>query len=226
MLVIGKIIKLNFFLIFKHNMDEFALDARILLIRNVLVSLIETAVDIELSDTNTDARAPLRSIINLLILHGRELASAPETRRDIKNHAFKLKRTQTCLTVFRMLFNIKQHRFSANMHFRQVKEHVPAALPVSIEARIMIETHLPQYRKARQSLKEPPVFKVDQIVGGRDSTNRWWLSRVLHVHNEPGTKIYWYYIHFEGWPKSSREWICSRSYSIRSYNPKKHILRR
>ena len=128
--------------------------------------------------------------------------------------------------IHKMLYNIQDNKSIDNIHFREINISLKKLPPIPIEKRIIMETKLPHFRYTRQFRKDPPLFKVDQIVGARDSENKWWLSRVLQVYTDPQSNHYWYYIHFEGFDAMHREWINSKTYRVRTFNSQKHFLKR
>lgn len=207
---------------------EFSRQCMVLILKNHALELINLIVSTEHDDDARIVHKYTYMLINLLIVNGSVLEDEETSTNIIQNALHHIKDGYLTMCLHKMMRNIIQKKSYENIHFRVIKPHSSVSLRIPSEKRKYIESKLPQFRYVRQKFKTktPPKFKVDQIVGARDKTNRWWLSRVLHVYNDSDSKFYWYYVHFEGWPKSSREWICSSTYSIRQFNPKKHILRR
>lgn len=165
---------------------------------------------------------------NMLIVHGACLAREPEFVELLFRRVYQLELKYDSIVLFKMLSNIKGGNHIDNIHFRYVEDvnlnNVP---PIPAEARLQIEKTLPQMRYQKQLKKRSKkIFKVGQIVGARDKENKWWLSRVLHVCQPADTNTCWYLIRFEGWNSLHDEWINSNTYRVRSFNPKKHILKR
>jgi hypothetical protein len=125
-----------------------------------------------------------------------------------------------------MLNNIRKKKFADNLHYREINQVMSSAPPIPVEERIAIEKNLPTFRYSRQIKKKLKPFKVDQIVGAKDKENKWWLARILHVHNTPNASHVWYYVYFEGWGSAHNEWINSSTYRVRAYNPRRHFLKR
>lgn len=213
--------------IFSH---EYATEGILLVIKNTIFNLINMIIDAEDNDDSKSATAYVHLLINTIIINGKILEQSKAVTCTIQEKIACLSNSYSIMCLHKMLVNILQCQSCDNIHFRVIQHIANKYPPMAENVRKIIELRLPQfrYRKQIQELrnKQPPRFKVNQIVGGRDKTNRWWLSRVLHVYTDHNSKFHWYYVHFEGWPKCSREWICSSSYSIRPFNPKRHILKR
>ena len=214
----------------KISSREYLNESMLLIIKNNIFNLIDMIIDAEDNENNKSAKMYINLLINTIIINGKILEQSETVSHDIQEKLSAISKSYSVMCLYKMLANINKHRSVDNVHFRVIQPITNKYPPMPEDLRKVIELRLPQfrYRKQMQVLrnKPPPQFKVDQIVGGRDKTHRWWLSRVLHVYNDPNSKFHWYYVHFEGWPKCSREWICSSSYSIRQFNPKRHVLKR
>lgn len=62
-------------------------------------------------------------------------------------------------------------------------------------------------------------FDVDEIVGAKDKSGKWWMSRVLAIYNYNSHVVY--YVEFLGWGTQFNEFI-SDKFRIEKYKPKKH----
>jgi hypothetical protein len=202
--------------------DEYYDDLQIPLIKFTLLNqfnIIEQSV--------LNRYLSVKMLQNMLILHGKALANVPEFINLLFRRLFQLQLKYDERVLFKILTNIKQHKYRNNIHFRYMENvnlnNIP---PIPAENRLFIEKTLPQIRYQKQFKKIPKPFKVGQIVGAKDKENKWWLSRVLHVHKPTDTNIYWYYIRFEGWGNMHDEWINSRTYRVRYFNAKKHFLKK
>jgi hypothetical protein len=209
---------------------EYVTEGMTLIIKNNIFNLINMIIDAEDNDNIKSANTYINLLINTIIINGKLLEQVKSITYNIQEKITTISNSYSTMCLHKMIVNILHCRSCDNMHFRVIQPVTNKYPPIAEDIRKVIELRLPQfrYRKQMQVLrnKQTPQFKVNQIVGGRDKTHRWWLSRVLHVYNDPNSKFHWYYVHFEGWPECSREWICSSSYSIRQFNPKKHVLKR
>jgi hypothetical protein len=207
-----------------HVMGEFKYDIDQLILRTTISTLIAMIEDIVDKSEIYQLMGMLR---NIIILNEKLLSKNTGLVDDISKMIANTDLTHfNKLMVHKMLHNIKSNKPLNNIHFRETIASIHKIPPISVENRAIIEKTLPYFRTTKQMKKDPPIFKVDQIVGARDSENKWWLSRVLHVHNDPQSKHYWYYIHFEGFNAMNREWINSKTYRVRRFNSKKHFLKR
>ena len=202
---------------FKQDIDHLILRTTI----STLIAMIEDIVD------QRDTYQLMSVLRNMIILNEKLLSKDARLVDDIGKMIANTDLTHfNKLIVHKMLYNIRSKNPLNNINFRETSASIHKIPPISVENRAIIEKTLPHFRNIRQMKKDPPVFKVDQIVGARDSENKWWLSRVLHVHNDPQSNHYWYYIHFEGFNAMNREWINSKTYRVRRFNSKKHFLKR
>jgi hypothetical protein len=210
--------------------NEYLTEGILLVIKNNIFNLFDMIIDAEDNENIKSVEIYINLLINTIIINGKTLEQYKSITYNIQEKILSISNSYRTMCLHKMIYNILHCRSCDNIHFRVIQPIVTKYPPIPEDIRKNIELKLPQFKYSKQmqslSNKQPPQFKVDQIVGCRDITHRWWLSRVLHVHNDSNSKFYWYYVHFEGWPKCSREWICSSSYSIRKFNPKRHILKR
>lgn len=163
---------------------------------------------------------------NMIILHGKILKKMPTFIKTIEGFVqqFEL-RYDTCV-IYKMLYNITNNHLQDNIHFRFVDEDIQKYPSMSTEDRIILEKKIINIRFAYQSKKKHEAFKVGQIVGAKDKEMKWWLARILHVHNDEERAGFWYYIRFEGWGSIHDEWIYSETFRVKWYNPRKHFLKK
>jgi len=64
-----------------------------------------------------------------------------------------------------------------------------------------------------------PIYEKGEIIGARDGTGKWWLSRVLAVSCIEHVCVY--YVEFCGWGPSFNEFI-SNTNRLEKFNPYRH----
>jgi hypothetical protein len=209
---------------------EYAQQSMVFLIKNNIINIINMINDAEDNENMNVSYDHVILLINTLIINGKLLEKHQAVILIIFHKIHNIQKSYAKSCLYKILHNITTKKSYKNIHFRIIKKIFNNNPPISEDIRKNIESTLPQFRYCRQAcnlLKNNiKKFKIDQIVGARDKNNKWWMSRILHVYNDPNSKFSWYYVHFEGWSKCDREWICSSSYSVRVFNPRKHILKR
>ena len=177
------------------------------------------------SDDKTYLHQLYNMLKNTLIIHGDTLYKMTDFTNEIDNYLSLIELNYNRCIIHKMISNIKNNNYMENIYFREVTYAVSNVPPMSVTERISIETTLPQFRYSRQIKKKRSPFNVDDIVGAKDKENKWWLARILHRFDAPETEDYWYYIRFENHGPLHDEWICSKTYRVRYFNPKKHFLK-
>ena len=210
----------------KHFTKEYVSDIKALIIKSTILNHIQLIQEINESDDKSILFRMFSNLKNMLLLHGPELNKSSHLLNDISNVMSILPLDYNRYVIHKMLKNIKLGLYEENLHFRDVSIEISNIPPMPTEERLLIERKLPQFNYSKQIKKNVKPFTVNQIVGAKDKENNWWLSRVLHVYDAPHDNIYWYYIRFEGWGEIHDEWINSRTYRVREYNPRKHFLKR
>lgn len=206
--------------------NEYNVDISYLIVKTNILNIIAMIEDMDLTEDKLPIHQSMCILRNMIILHGRIFIKHPEMIDIVENSLSCINLDYNRFILHKMLNNIRMGKIGDNIHFREVQDVIHNMPPMSVEDRITIEKKLPQFRYTRQIKKAPSKFKVGMIVGAKDKENRWWLSRVLHIHNDPKSQNYWYYIHFEGWPDACNEWINGKTYRVRYFNAKKHFLKR
>jgi len=201
-------------------------EINILLIKNIIVGHISLIHEIYDSDDMTHMHQIFSNLKNTIILHSKTLRQYPNLIDIIENNVSMIKSTYDKYVIHKMLINIKTGRYKDNMHFRSIADMNSTTPPIPAEERLLIEKKLPHLRFSRQIKKNQKPFNVGEIVGAKDKENKWWLSRVLHRYDTPDSEDYWYYIRFENHDSIHDEWINSKTYKVRSFNPRKHFLKR
>ena len=84
-----------------------------------------------------------------------------------------------------------------------------------------LEKHLDQ----KEKVHKPRKFKVNDIVGVKDRTNKWRMARVLLIIEDESYFTPWYYVHFHNWDERFREWI-GDSNRIKPYIPERDGFRK
>jgi hypothetical protein len=80
--------------------------------------------------------------------------------------------------------------------------------------------------KGKEKEKEKQLFfKIGQIVGARDPSRQWWMSRILYMFTDPAYPYPWYYVSYEGWATIHREWISSPLRIRAFYAPRDKLYR-
>ncbi len=205
--------------------SEYTGDAYDLVIKSTIINQINIIQDMSSFEDAVDIHQMMNILKNMLIIHGRDIHRMQFT--DI------IEQEITCLdlnysrfVLHKMLNNIRRKKFIENLGFREINKVISSMPPIAPELRAAIEQKLPMFRRSRQIKKTLKPFRVDQVVGAKDKENKWWLARILHAHNTPNSPDMWYYVHFEGWGHSADEWIHSRTYRVRDFNPRRHFLKR
>ena len=205
---------------------EYTGDINRVILRSIIERILAGA---PINDDNVENKIkPTLTIIrNILIVNGKLMEDSPKLCAYVENSIWKYPASYERDIIYKLIRNIKLRKSKANIHFRSIRKIVPSNMPMPVDLRKCLEKKLLNSSFCRQPMDKPSAkFSVGQIVGARDKTFKWWLSRVIYVYNDLNSTHYWYYVHFEGWPKFMREWICSSTYAVRYYNPKKHPLRK
>lgn len=213
----------------KHNniyTNEHENDIHDLIIRSNILNHILLIHELSNNEDKTVQYQMYNTLKNLLILHGKYIHNSKIFIVDIEKHINLLELSYNRYVIHKMLNNIKKGNYKDNIHFREINIAVNNIPPISAEERIAIEEKLPQFNYSRQIKKNQKPFNVGEIVGAKDKENKWWLARVLHRHDAPDCADYWYYIRFENCGSMHDEWISSKTFRVRYYNPKKHFLKR
>lgn len=189
-------------------------------IKSTIISMLYILVDMEDSDDKSYDYSILNVLTNFIILH-RSIINSSELKTDIKAIGNKIKSDFIKSRIFKLL-----NPNNNTIHFCELNLHLNNKPPLNAEDIIIIEKTLPQISKKIRFKKEYKIFKPDEIVGAKDKENNWWLSRILHVFSPPDNNNTWYYVRFEGWGPEYDEWINSKTFKVRPFNPKKHILKR
>lgn len=177
-------------------------------------------------DDSTTVRQMTSMLKNMIILHGKQLQTMPQFVKNIEGSLTDHELRYDVFVIYKMLHNITNRMIHDNIHFRSVNENIQKYPPLSTESRIILEKKVKYMRYSYQAKKKRTPFEIGQIVGAKDKEMKWWLSRILHVHNEPNRSGYWYYIRFEGWGPIHDEWIYSETYRVRWFNARKHFLKK
>ena len=202
--------------------SEYIDDTKKLLIKTNISNILNLIND---SDEPIEIKQMINILKNMLILHNQQLQTMSQFIKNIEGSIIEWKSQYDKNIIYKMLYNIKKAT-QDNIHFRYVNENIRKYPPIPIEERIVLEKKLKFARFSYQVKKKHEPFQVGQIVGAKDKEMKWWLSRILHVHNEPTKAGYWYYIRFEGWGPMHDEWIYSETYRVRWFNPRKHFLKK
>lgn len=211
-----------------YQASEYVSDSLPLLVKTIIKNLLMVIEDI---DDKVSSQSLMDVLKNTIILHGKTIALMPEFIIYIENALMGQELVYNIFIIYKMLKNLKDKQVSQNIHFRVINDKVSSLPPISTEQRIIIENNITRMRFSRQIKKRVCMFKVGQIVGARDKNNNWWLSEVIHIHDDPNYAGYWFYIRFKGWDLNGdksmhNEWISSESFRIKFYNPRKHFLKR
>ena len=209
----------------KEPPREYNDDIAALILKTTLLNHLALIQEINDSDDKTLLYQMINNFKNMLILHGRVLNKNPRITESVENYLYKIQLDFSSV-IYKMIDNIRNKKYSDNLYFRDVNANNSNTPPIPVEQRKLIESGLPQFKYSRQIKKPIKPFVVNQIVGAKDKENKWWLSRILHVHEQPDSANYWYYVRFEGWGALYDEWINSKTYRVRAYNPRKHFLKR
>ena len=203
---------------------EYNDDIAALILKTTLLNHLSLIQEINDSDDKTLLYQMINNFKNMLILHGRVLNKNPRITESVENYLYKIQLDFSSV-IYKMIDNIRNKKYSDNLYFRDVNNNNSNTPPIPVEQRKLIESMLPQFKYSRQIKKPIKPFVVKQIVGAKDKENKWWLSRILHVHEQPDSANYWYYVRFEGWGELHDEWINSKTYRVRAFNPRKHFLK-
>jgi hypothetical protein len=205
---------------------EYNEEINILIMKSTIMTQLSLIEDIEELSDGLVMRQMYNVVKNLLIINGPVLHRHPHFVEEMERCVAEFDRCYDSYTLKNMLRNIKKGVYRANMTFREITDTVSNLPPISAEKRKEIEETLPQFRQPKQMKKAPEVFIVDEIVGAKDKENKWWLARILHRYQTAQSPDIWYYIRFENCGPMHDEWICSRTYRVKRYNPRKHFLKR
>ena len=202
---------------------EYIKDSEKLLIKSNIMNMISLIDD---CDEPAETKRLHNILKNMIILHGKQLINMPEFILNVER---VLKTQESCYEIyvlFKILHNIKFNSVIDNIHFRYVEQDIECFPPIPPEERAILEKKIKYITFTYQAKKKQDAFKVGQIVGAKDKENKWWLSRILHVYNDPQRDGFWYYVRFEGWGELHDEWIYSETYRVRRFNPRKHFLKK
>lgn len=210
----------------QNYIHEYESDINILIIKSTILNHISAMSEISDCIDKTIIHQMYNILKNLLILHGKNIYNLSHFILEIENNINLLELSFNRFIIHKMLNNIKNGRCSDNIHFREIDTFIGNTPPISTEDRINIEEKLPQFMNSKQIKKKQKPFNVGEIVGAKDKENKWWLARVLHRHDAPDCADYWYYIRFENCDAMHDEWISSKTFRVRYFNPKRHFLKR
>lgn len=192
----------------------------------VKTNIMNTLTLIEECDEPIERKKMINMVKNMVILHGKILKTMPIFIKNIEGSLMNQELHYDIFVIFKMLYNIKINKLQDNIHFRSVNENIKKHPPIEPEEMAIIERKIKYMRFSYQTKKKHDPFKVGQIVGAKDKEMKWWLSRILHVHNDDERAGYWYYVRFEGWGPIHDEWIYSETYRVKLFNPRKHFLKK
>ena len=204
--------------------NEYSNEINDILIKSNIMNIVTIIHDTIDSEDKTNVHQLYNILKNTLIINSRALNTMPNFTKEIDNYLTLIAVDYNRLLIHKMLSNIRNN--IDNKQFREIGYGTSNIPPMSIEERIIIESKLPQFRKVRQFKKNQAPFNVDEIVGAKDKENKWWLARVLHRFDTPESADFWYYVRFENQDAIHDEWICSKTYRVRHFNPRKHFLKR
>jgi hypothetical protein len=204
---------------------EYTNELNTLLIKSNIMNQITLIHEVSESDDKTHLHQLYNMLKNTLIIHGKTLYKMTDFTNEIDNYLSLIELNYNRCIIHKMISNIKNNNYMENIYFREITYAVSNVPPMSVTERMSIEENLPQFRYSRQIKKKQAPFNVDDIVGAKDKENKWWLARILHRFDAPETEDYWYYIRFENHGPLHDEWICSKTYRVRYFNPKKHFLK-
>lgn len=205
---------------------EYDDDVNVLIMKSTVLNQITLIQEIDDTEDKAINHQMHNILKNMIILHGSTISRMPAFIKEIEKYINVLELTYNRFVIHKMLDNLRTGNQRDNIHFRESSVAVSNIPPMSIEDRIVIEETLPQFRYTRQIKKTQKPFNVGEVVGAKDKENRWWLARVLHRHDAPDSPDHWYYIRFENCGSMHDEWISSKTYRVRYFNPKKHFLKR
>jgi hypothetical protein len=207
---------------------EYTIDINICILKTTIRNII-----MSITDADEISSSVLIDVLkNTIILHSKQLSNYPVFITYIENNMVSMTCCYNIIVVCKLLQNIRERKFNDNIHHRVINNNDSNMPPITAEARIAIEQRLPQTRFARQLKKKPCEYIVGEIVGCKDRNNNWYLSEIMHIHNDATFQGYWYYINFKGWgllnknESTYNEWLSSESYRVRKYNPRNHHLKR
>jgi hypothetical protein len=204
---------------------EYTNELNAILIKSNIMNQITLIHEVSESDDKTHLHQLYNMLKNTLIIHGDALYKMTDFTNEIDNYLSLIELNYNRCIIHKMISNIKNNNYMENIYFREITYAVSNVPPMSVTERMSIEENLPQFRYSRQIKKKQSPFNVDDIVGAKDKENKWWLARILHRFDAPETEDYWYYIRFENHGPLHDEWICSKTYRVRYFNPKKHFLK-
>jgi len=202
---------------------EYNSEIEALILKSTVLNHIALMQEMNDSEDKTLIHQMVNNLKNMIILHGRHLFKIIDI---IESALAKMELDFNRFVIHKMIDNIRKNKHSDNLWFRDVNINISNTPPIPVEERKLIESKLPQFNYSKQIKKAMKPFAVNQIVGAKDKENRWWLSRILHVHDSSDSENYWYHVRFEGWGSLHDEWINNKTYRVRAYNPRKHFLKR
>ena len=200
-------------------------EINLLIIKTNIINILNMIKDTDDEDKNI-IKIYFNLLKNMIILHEKKIRHIPNFINYIERVLINKSKDYDICVIFKMLTNIKNNKIIDNIHFRNIYTDIEKYPPIPIEDRIVLENKVKYMRYSYQSKKKHIPFKVGQIVGAKDKEQKWWLSRILHVHNSEDRPGYWYYIRFEGWGVNHDEWIYSETFRVKPYNSRKHYLKR
>lgn len=203
--------------------DEYTKDAEKLIIKTNITNMLTL---MEECDEPIEVKKMSNIVINMIILNSKVLKTMPDFVTNIKNMANSHVQRYDIYVLQKILDNIENDLTKDNIHFRYINENIRKYPQIPAEDKIALEKKIKHMRFSYQVRKARTPFKVGQIVGAKDKEDKWWLSRVLHVHDDMEKSGYWYYIRFEGWGELHDEWIYSESFRVNWFNPRKHFLKK
>jgi hypothetical protein len=207
-------------------MKEYESESHTLIMKSTILNQITLIQEIDDSEYKTVNHQMYNILKNMLILHGSVISRMPTFITEIENCMTLIELSYSRYVIHKMINNLRNGVHKDNIHFRESNTVVSNIPPMTVEERMAIEEKLPQFRYSRQIKKKQKPFNVGEIVGAKDKENKWWLARVLHRHDASDSPDHWYYIRFENCDAMHDEWISSKTYRVRYFNPKKHFLKR
>lgn len=203
--------------------SEYIKDTEKLLIKTNILSLLDLIYDCE---ELIKKKKLLNMLKNMIILHGKILKNSPLFIKNLRSVLTGHDLQYDIFVIYKLLNNITNNKLHDNIHFRYVNEKIQKYPSLTPEEEAIIENKVKYMRFSYQSKKKHEPFKVGQIVGAKDKEMKWWLSRILHIHNDVERDGYWYYVRFEGWGALHDEWINSETFRVKWFNPRKHYLKK
>jgi hypothetical protein len=211
---------------YRHKAEyvsEYIDDTEKLLVKTSIMDMITLIED---CDEPIEKKKMLNVIKNMVILHGKIIKTMPEFIKNVERSLMRQELQYDILVIHKILYNITNNNLQDNIHFRHVNENIQKYPNIEPEEIAIIARKIKYMRFSYQAKKKHTPFIVGQIVGAKDKEMKWWLSRIIHVHNDTERAGYWYYIRFEGWGPIHDEWIYSETYRVKWFNARKHFLKK